>query len=381
MSKRKILFLTGTRADFGKLKPLIKAVEQSGEFRYNIFVTGMHTLSRYGLTVNEVYKEGFKNVHVFMNQTHGDPMDLVLANTITGFSRYISEFRPDLIVVHGDRVEALAGAIVGSLNNILVAHVEGGELSGTIDGVIRHAISKLAHLHFVSNGEASARLKQLGELPENIFAIGSPDIDIMLSPQLPSIQEVKERYAIDFDRYGLVLFHSVTTELDRLEENVEQLLQALLQSGRKYVVIYPNNDVGCDVILNGYAALREHSNFKIFPSLRFEFFLTLLKHADFLLGNSSAGIHEAPVYGIYSINIGTRQRRRFAHASILNVGYSREEILQALESIEKLPPCKPCYLFGRGDSARRFLEVLKGEEIWKTERQKEFQDLAMLKMS
>lgn len=381
MTKRKLLFLTGTRADFGKLKPLIKAVEGSAEFECSIFVTGMHTMSRYGLTVNEIYKEKLKNinVHVFMNQVHGDPMDLVLANTITGFSRYISEFRPDLIVVHGDRVEALAGAIVGSLNNILVAHVEGGELSGTIDGTIRHSISKLSHIHFVANGEASARLRQLGESPETIYPIGSPDVDIMLSPQLPTLHEVNERYDIAFPNYGIVLFHSVTSELEHLKTHAENLVQALLHSSKKYVVIYPNNDVGCDLILEEYEKLGGNPHFKIFPSLRFEHFLTLLKHADLIIGNSSAGIREAPVYGVYSINVGTRQDRRFAYQSILNVNYTKEEILGAINSIGELPLCKPCYTFGKGKSARGFLEALKGEGIWKTAKQKQFMDIILQK--
>lgn len=379
MKKKRILFLTGTRADFGKLKPLIKAVHGAAEFECSIFVTGMHTMSRYGLTVNEIYKEKFENIHVFMNQIHGDAMDLVLANTITGFSRYISEFRPDLIVVHGDRVEALAGAIVGSLNNILVAHVEGGELSGTIDGIIRHSISKLSHIHFVANKDAFNRLRQLGEAPGAIYAIGSPDIDIMLSPGLPSLSEAKERYEIDFEKYGIVLFHSVTTELESLEIHLRHLVQALLDSARKYLVIYPNNDVGCEVIFNEYKELQENPNFKVFPSVRFEFFLTLLKHADFIIGNSSAAIHEAPVYGVYSINIGTRQEKRFNYNSILNVNYDRREILQAINSIADLPPCSPCFTFGKGDSAQRFLEVLKGEQIWKIEKQKEFQDIVMQK--
>jgi len=153
-------------------------------------------LAKYGNTVDEVRKEGFRNIHTFINQTSSMPMDVVLANTINGLSNYIQEFRPDMIVVHGDRVEALAGAIVGALNNILVAHIEGGERSGTVDESMRHSISKLAHLHFVANKEAEKRLVQMGENKSQIFIIGSPDIDIMLSKSLPSLQKVKRRYGI-----------------------------------------------------------------------------------------------------------------------------------------------------------------------------------------
>ena len=148
---KRILFLTGTRADFGKLRPLIQQVDAHPNFEAVVFVTGMHTLELYGYTVLEVRNAGFRNLHVHMNQFPNEPMDLVLANTISGLSRFVHEETPDLIVVHGDRVEALAGAVVGALRNILVAHVEGGELSGTVDDLIRHAVSKLSHLHCVAN--------------------------------------------------------------------------------------------------------------------------------------------------------------------------------------------------------------------------------------
>src|SRR5215216_2826777 len=205
VGRRKILFLTGTRADFGKIKPLIKEVEWSADFEAHIFATGMQMLARYGSTVNEIHKAGFKHIFPFINQdgSINSQMDIVLANTIQGLAHYIREFQPDLIVVHGDRVEAMAGAIVGALNNILVAHIEGGEISGTVDELIRHAVTKLSHLHFVANHEAQQRLIQMGESEDVIFVIGSPDIDVMLSHQLPDVSEVKMRYEITFDEYSI----------------------------------------------------------------------------------------------------------------------------------------------------------------------------------
>ncbi len=172
---KKIVFLTGTRADFGKLKPLMSVVENSDLFECYVFVTGMHTLSRYGFTFHEIEKQGYKNIFVYMNQTSATEMDIILANTIIGFSNFAKEISPDMIIVHGDRVEALAGAIVGSINNILTAHIEGGELSGTIDELLRHSISKLSHVHFVANEEAKKRLIQMGE-SENCFWIGESQI-------------------------------------------------------------------------------------------------------------------------------------------------------------------------------------------------------------
>ncbi len=147
----------------------MKRIIQDKEFELYLFVTGMHMLSRYGSTWREIEKDGFKNVYHFINQSKNTPMDLALSNTIGGLSNYISEIEPDLIVVHGDRLEALAGAIVGAFNNIRVAHIEGGEISGTIDESIRHAVTKFAHLHLVSNEESKKRIIQLGEKNRSYF--------------------------------------------------------------------------------------------------------------------------------------------------------------------------------------------------------------------
>jgi UDP-N-acetylglucosamine 2-epimerase (hydrolysing) len=373
---KKILFITATRADFGKLKSLMRVVEESTLFHCSIFATGMHNLARYGNTINEIYRSNFSDIHVFINQIHSEPMDLVLANTIGGLSRYIHENLPDLIIVHGDRIEALAGAIVGSLNNILVAHIEGGEVSGTIDELIRHSVSKLSHLHFVSNDESKHRLLQLGEREDAIFVIGSPDIDAMLSPNLPTIKETKRHYNITFENYGILLYHSVTTEIDRIAYYTEILVNAIIESNFNYIVVYPNNDMGSEQIFAAYDKFLDNPRFRVIPSIRFEFFLTLLKYAKFIIGNSSAGVHEAPVYGTYSINIGTRQMNRFIGKSIINVDYNQAEIVKAIEMVKGKKPCKPSYYFGSGNSAVRFREIIEDDILWNVPKQKQFCDLA-----
>ncbi|NBO09243.1 MAG: UDP-N-acetylglucosamine 2-epimerase (hydrolyzing), partial [Actinobacteria bacterium] len=187
MPTRKIIFLTGTRADFGKLKSLMLRLQADEHFEVHVFVTGMHMLSKYGSTWEEVRKAGLTNLYRFINQNENDSMDHILAKTIAGLSDYVREVVPDMLVVHGDRLEPLAGAIVGAFNNIRVAHIEGGEVSGTIDEVIRHSISKMSHLHFVANVQAKKRLLQLGEADETIHVIGSPDVDLMNSLDLPSL--------------------------------------------------------------------------------------------------------------------------------------------------------------------------------------------------
>ncbi|MBO6214071.1 MAG: UDP-N-acetylglucosamine 2-epimerase (hydrolyzing), partial [Lachnospiraceae bacterium] len=213
---KKILFITGTRADYGKIKSLIKAVEAEPDLEAYVYVSGMHLIDKFGNTYIEVLKDKFKNTYVDFSQNHTGSMSYDLGNVICNLTGYAKHVEPDMIVVHGDRIDALAGAIVGALNNYRVAHIEGGELSGTIDESIRHAISKFSHIHFVSNEEAKNRLIQMGEHAEDIYAIGSPDIDIMLSDELPDIEFVKKYYEIDFDKYAILMYHPVTTEFDEL---------------------------------------------------------------------------------------------------------------------------------------------------------------------
>jgi len=371
---KKVVFLTGTRADFGKLKILISSLLKSENFEVFVFVTGMHMLSKYGNTYREVEKSGYPNIHKFINQNAGDNMDRILVKTISGFSDYIKEVSPHFIVVHGDRLEALSGAIVGSFNNILTGHIEGGEVSGTIDEIIRHSISKLCQIHFAANKQAKKRLLQLGELEDSIHVIGSPDMDIMNSKSLPSIQKVKRRYEINFNKYGIILFHSVTTELSEISSQVKSLVDVVINSKRNFVVIYPNNDPGSDIILEEYKRLEVIDRFLLYPSLRFEYFLTLLKDAQLIIGNSSAGIREAPYYGVPCINLGSRQNGRVLSKSVVNLAFDSDTIKSEIERVCSIRNDKE-ETFGEGNSGPKFLEILNSKGFWGQKVQKKFIDI------
>jgi len=376
---KKIVFLTGTRADFGKLKSLINIIQKSKNFEVHIFATGMHLSNKYGYTVDEIVKCGYPNIFKFINQTAEELMDHTLARTITGFSDYVKEINPELIIIHGDRVEALAGAIVGALNNILVAHVEGGEVSGTVDELIRHAVSKMSHIHFVSNDLARTRLIQMGEGPKSIFVIGSPDIDAMLSNELPTIEEVKEHYSIPFEKYAILLFHPVTTEINYLNEHSLNIVEAIVDTGDNFVVIYPNNDMGSTIILKHYDRLKNIDRIKVFPSIRFEKFLVLLKNALYILGNSSAGIRESPYYGLPAINVGSRQNNRAqAKHFIVNSDHSKESILKAIAAAKKLKGTPSSATFGFGNSDKLFFEAISKSEFWAISQQKQFIDIVSM---
>jgi len=373
--KKKITFLTGTRADFGKLKPLISRIaEDADRYSYEIIATGMHLLKKYGNTIGEIRKAGFDNIVPMFNQEGlaTDRMDTVLANTISPLSHYFSENKPDLFVIHGDRVESLAGAISGALNNIRVAHIEGGEISGTIDESIRHAVSKLVPLHFVSNDAARARLIQMGEDRTSIFQIGSPEVDVMLGAELPELETVTTHYRLNFNEYAIAIYHPVTTEIDLIPRHAKNVVDALLKIDEKFIVIEPNNDLGSQFIRSEFDRLRPLSRIKIFPSLRFEYYLTLLKHCKYLLGNSSSGVREAPVFGVPSINIGSRQRGRNLSCGILEAREDSSEIIAAVRSIPTKIPRES--KFGKGQAARKFKKTLESPEFWEIPLQKRFQE-------
>ncbi|MCR5701970.1 MAG: UDP-N-acetylglucosamine 2-epimerase (hydrolyzing) [Lachnospiraceae bacterium] len=375
-SKKRIMFLTGTRADYGKLKSLIKILSSNNEFEVYIFATGMHMLSTYGSTYREIQKDGFPNLYTFVNQNQHTDMDIALANTITGLSNYVAELEPDGIVVHGDRLEALAGAIVGALRNIRVFHIEGGEVSGTIDESIRHAITKFSHFHFVANEEAKKRIKQLGEPSDNIYIFGSPDIDIMHSSNLPTIDDVKSYYEIPFNKYNILMYHPVTTEYDCIASHIRSIINVLLKSGDNNVVIYPNNDFGCEFIINEYKTLTNHDHFRIFPSMRFEYFLTLLKNSECMIGNSSSGIREAGIYGIPAIDLGTRQHNRYSPSKSHHIIHTSEDTF----SVDTIKEAKaldiiPSSEFGIGNSNEIFMDILSQPKIWHMDIQKHFIDI------
>ena len=368
-----IVFLSGTRADFGKLKSLIKISSESKEFNVHIFATGMHLQEEYGYTVNEIIKSGFQNIYTFANHTEESTMDLTLAKTIEGLSNFVKKVNADLLIVHGDRVEALAGAIVGSLNNILVGHIEGGEVSGTIDELIRHSISKLSHIHFVANEEAKNRLLQMGELENQIYVIGSPDIDIMFSENLPNLDEALNYYGIPYENYNILMYHPITTDTNNYEY-ATNLVQAVLEEDGNYIVIKPNNDMGTKEVNQALSELDSNPRFTFFPSLRFEYFLVLLKNCNFIIGNSSAGVREAPYYGVNSIDIGTRQLNRAKSESITHTNHSKNDIISAIKIAKQSKKNIQHQPFGKGHSNKLFINLLKSKSLWAIPCQKQFKD-------
>lgn len=370
--KKKILFITGTRADYGKIKPLMQAVQDNDNFKLYVYVTGMHLSKLHGSTYIGVIKDGWENIQIdFASSCHEDGMAQNLSRITGNLANYIRLLEPDLTVIHGDRIEALSGALASTLQNVRTAHIEGGEVSGTIDESIRHAITKMAHEHFVSSDNARDRLLKLGEELSRIHVIGSPDIDVMLGKSLPVLQEVKNYYEIPYEDFFIGMLHPVTTDLFSLEKDVNTYVSALIASKRNGVIIYPNNDLGHEIILSAYARLRELNSFRLFPSIRFESFLTLLKNCKFIIGNSSAGIREAGIYGVPAIDIGSRQQGRYDLKLLKNLQHVEFDICKILNAINKTNEFKySSTVFGKGDSSGRFINVISDPDFWKRNIQK-----------
>ena len=371
--QQRLLFVTGTRADFGKIEPLAAAAIQNG-FDVSFFVTGMHMMESYGLTKIEIKRLSGATVHEFVNQRPSDPQDVILAKTMLGFSDFIVENKPDLVLVHGDRVEALACALVCATNYIKCAHIEGGEVSGTIDEIFRHCNSKLSYCHFVSSQTAGKRVQALGETAESVHVIGSPELDIHAQPSGFVLQDVLDHYAIAQSNYGICILHPVTSEAGDMGQQAADLFYALKQSGKYFVVIKPNNDPGSESILSLINTLPE-AQFKVIPSIHFGRFSELLRNAACILCNSSSGVREAPFLGIPSLDVGSRQTDRAFSASISKLPAEDTIGILGFISTNWHKRYERQGEFGDGNATHKFIDLLKSEAFWQRAMQKQFHDI------
>jgi UDP-N-acetylglucosamine 2-epimerase (hydrolysing) len=376
LTGKRLLFATGTRADYGKIEPLAKAAQRAGA-RISFFVTGMHMMKRYGETRVEVKRFAEAEIYEFVNQREGDALDLILSKTVLGFSDFVHEHCPDLVVIHGDRVEALAASISSAMRSVRSAHVEGGEVSGSIDESFRHCNTKLCTTHFVSCELARARVLSLGESSDRVFNIGSPELDVHLKPSLVKLDDVKTYYEIPFDVYGVVSFHPVVSEKKEIGAQTQSLFANLEASGKNFVVIFPNNDPGSEAILAVLEKL-PRNRFRVIPSMRFNYFSELLKNAALMVGNSSAGVREAPFLGIPSLDIGTRQKSRSIASSVKVCSAFDAKAIRDFLSHSWGQRYPVDTSFGRGNAADSFIEILNQSSFWEIPLQKEFMDQKLL---
>jgi UDP-N-acetylglucosamine 2-epimerase (hydrolysing) len=214
----------------------------------------------------------------------------------------------------------------------------------------------------------------MGEDKKNVFIVGSPDVDMILAKNLPNLNRVKKRYEISFKNYSIAILHPITTNLENLERETKIFLKSLAKSKLNYVLIYPNNDHGSEIILKEISKYKNYNKFRIFPSIRFEYYLTLLKNCSFIIGNSSSGIIEAPYYGVSTINVGERQKNRLKSKLIKNISFKEKLILDSIKFAKKRKITKRKF-FGEGKSAEKITKLLLRDKIWKISNQKNFIDI------
>lgn len=364
---RKVFVVTERRADFSRFKPILEIIDNDVNLNYDLVVTGIHLLESHGKTINEIIEGGFevfKTVKMFednVDKDSGAEMTKALGRVTMGLVEAIEESKPDIILSGFDIGANLAVSIAGAHMNIPVVHIQGGEVSGTIDESIRHAVSKFSHYHLVSNNDAKNRLIKMGEIPKHVFVVGCPSIDAMLDITINTPNEIEEKFGIDVHKkFFLVLQHPVTTELHKAKKQIKETLKAVKKSGVESVLIYPNNDAGSQAIIGEI----KNSNIKYFPTLTLKDYVSLLSYATALIGNSSSGIHETATFKIPTINIGTRQQGRLRPENVLDVDYQEYEITGAINKIlndkKFLNDVKYCINpYGDGRSANRIMNILK----------------------
>jgi UDP-hydrolysing UDP-N-acetyl-D-glucosamine 2-epimerase len=332
---RKIAVVTGTRAEYGILKPVLKAIKACPRLDLVLIVTGMHLSKEFGYTIKEIRKDGSTidaKVEMLYTEDTRAAMAKSIGKCIQKMTEMLERIKPDFIVLLGDRAEMLAGAVAASYMGIPIAHLHGGEVSGSVDDSVRHAITKLAHIHFPATQESANRIIKMGEDPSRIFIVGAPSLDTILNEKPPERAELSKRYGLDLAKpILLVLQHPVVTEADEAARQTKETLDAIVELKHQTILIYPNADAGGRRMIKVIKKYEKYPFIKSFKSIPYTDYLGLMKVVSVMIGNSSSGIIEAPSFHLPVVSIGTRQKGRERSTNVIDVGYNREEIVEAVK--------------------------------------------------
>lgn len=367
--KRQIAIIAGSRGEYGYFRPVIKELARRG-LDYGIIAANMHVLDHFGSAIEEIKKDGLK-IHAEVFNTLDGYNHLTMVKSLSIFMMQLPELLrqmgADMVLLAGDRGEQLVGAIVGAHMYLPVAHIQAGEVSGNIDGVTRHAITKFAHIHFAANEDAANRVLKMGEEPHRVFNVGAPMLDELVSGFVtPGEQIYKKFHLVRNQPLILLIQHSVTEEFDQTEKQMEETLKAIAVFGYQTIVILNNSDAG-STILRRVIAKYKKPFMQIFPNMARQDYVGLLNVADVIVGNSSSGIIEAPSFKLPAVNIGNRQRGRTQSVNVIDVGYSAKEIkkaiLKAMSPGFKKIVARCVNPYGDGHSAKRIAEILASVPI------------------
>lgn len=359
---RHICYVTGTRADFGLMQQTLEAIHSAPDLTLSLLITGMHLLPEYGHTVTEIEATGFTilgRVPVTLSGGEGAEMSLALGEQIIGMTKIWQSQKPDMVLLLGDRGEMLAAAIAAIHLNIPVVHLHGGERSGTVDESVRHAISKLSHYHFTATEDAKARLVKMGELPEHIIVTGAPGLDAIYSTPLLEREPLCEKYGLDSQQnFQLILFHPVVQQAGDAEQQMQWLLEAAVAHCEQPLVIMPNADAGSRGIVRVIERFKNTGQVKTALHIPRQDYLSLMAHADVLIGNSSSGIIEAASLQTPVVNIGDRQNARERNQNVLDVPVDKAQIAQAIVRAKTMKGTQWQNCYGDGQSSARICQYL-----------------------
>ncbi len=374
--KRKICIVLTVRGNYAKMKSIMKEIKNRSNCELQLVVGGAVILHKFGNPINIIEADGFEiseMVHFLVEG--GKPITMAKSTglAVVELSTVFENLRPDIVMAIADRFEALAVAVAASYMNIPVAHLEGGELSGSIDESIRHAITKLSHIHFVATQKSAERVIKMGEDPENVYVVGSPTIDLIRDLNLDLDFDVFEKYAgvgalvpVTKNNYIVVSQHPVTTEYESASTQVQETLHAINDINMPALWLWPNMDAGTDEISKGIRMFREkyqprHIHF--FKNFAFEDYAKLINNSAVLVGNTSSGIRESAYLGVPVVNIGTRQNHRERGENVIDVNYSRDEIRDAIKKQIANGKYPINHLYGDGHAGEKIAEILSSCKI------------------
>jgi UDP-hydrolysing UDP-N-acetyl-D-glucosamine 2-epimerase len=367
MAIKSILIITGTRAEYGLLKPVISAIAKSKKLRFKLLVTGAHTLKKFGATLKEIEKDKFP-IAATVKISEEDDMLQGLCKEISGIRSYCIKNRPDLVLILGDRDEVFAGAIVAGHLKIPIAHISGGDITGPfgVDEAIRHSITKFSHLHFAISKKSYNRILKLGEEGRRIFNVGAPALDDLSKMKFLTKAELAKQFNLDAKKkWFLIIHHPASLEDVPFASQIKPLLKTVSAHDAEKIIIYPNSDTGSSVFVQEIRKYEYAKNFHVFKNLPRMQYLNFLKRVNLLLGNSSSGIGESTFFNLPTINIGGRQGARDRSENVINSSYTSRDIEKSIKrAITKtfLKKCKKAEgIYGSGNSAKKIVKILEKE--------------------
>ncbi len=333
-TKKKIAYISGTRADFGLITPILRAIDQSKQLDLQVYAAGMHLMPEFGNTFKYLKKEfpSVMKINAIFKTDDRVGMTKFTAEFLNETVRAFIKNRPDLVLIQGDRPEMLCVAMACLYLGIPTGQVHGGERTSTVDEIARHAITKLSHIHFPATEESARRIEKMGEEKWRIHVVGAPALDTILNEKLPARIELCRQLGLDWQKkIILVTQHSVSEEINQAEMQIRETISAIKSFNLPVVITYPHADAGGRKIIGVIEKEKNNPLFHIFPSLEYKQFLALEREAVVWVGNSSGAMIESSSFQTPVVNIGTRQMGRQRGANVIDVGYNSKEIENAID--------------------------------------------------